>query len=35
VIGDPQLGINRFRITLLLRYEVLVTNLQSKSWMES
>jgi hypothetical protein len=35
VIGDPQLGINRFGSPLLLRHEDLVTALQSKSWMES
>jgi hypothetical protein len=30
VIGDPQLGINRFRSLLLLGHEDLVTALQSK-----
>ena len=35
VIGDPQLGINRFGSPLLLGHEDLVTDLQSKSWMES
>jgi hypothetical protein len=35
VVGDPQLGINRFGSPLLLGYEDWVTDLQSKSWMES
>jgi hypothetical protein len=30
VIGDPQLGINRFGSSLLLGHEELVTALQSK-----
>jgi hypothetical protein len=29
VVGDPQLGINRFRSSLLLGYEDLVTDLHS------
>jgi hypothetical protein len=35
VVGDPQLGINRFGSPLFLGYEDLVIDLQSKSWMES